>query len=49
MSCSKKIREELNLKEHPENCGKVLSVFGFRETYLAIPGIKKIDAYEFSN
>ena len=48
-SCSKKIREELNLKEHPENRGKVLSVFGFRETYLAIPGIKKIDAYEFSN
>lgn len=46
-SCSKKIREELNLKEHPENRGKVLSVFGFRETYLAIPGIKKIDAYEF--
>ena len=48
-SCSKKIREELNLKDHPENRGKALSVFGFRETYLAVPGIKKIDAYEFSD
>lgn len=48
-SCSKKLREELNLKAHPENHGKVLSVFGFRETYLAIPGIKTIDGYEFSN
>lgn len=48
-SCSKKIRESLNLKEHPENCGKVLSVYGFREVYLAIPGIKKIDGYEFSD
>lgn len=47
-SCSKKIRESLNLKEHPENKGKVLSVFGFREVYLGIPGVKKIDGYEFS-
>lgn len=47
-SCSKKIREALNLKDHPENRGKTLSVFGFREVYLNLPGIKKIDAYEFS-
>lgn len=47
-SCSKKIREALNLKDHPENRGKVLSVFGFREVYLNLPGIKKIDAYDFS-
>lgn len=48
-SCSKKIREALNLKDHPENRGKMLSVYGFREVYLAIPGIKKIDGYEFSD
>ena len=47
-SCSKKIREALNLKDHPENHGKVLSVFGFREVYLNLPGIKTIDAYDFS-
>lgn len=47
-SCSKKIREALNLKDHPENRGKTLSVFGFREVYLNLPGIKKIDAYDFS-
>lgn len=47
-SCSKKIREALNLVDHPENKGKMLSVYGFREVYLGIPGIKKIDGYEFS-
>ncbi len=46
-SCSKAIREELNLKAHPENKGKRLKVFGFQGTYLKLPGIKKIDAYEF--
>lgn len=47
-SCSKKIREALNLKDHPENHGKVLSFYGFREVYLNLPGIKTIDAYDFS-
>lgn len=46
-SCSKKIRALLNLKDHPENKGKRIAVFGFQETYLKIFGIKKIDAYEF--
>lgn len=46
-SCSKKIREKLNLADHPENKGKRLAVFGFQDVYLKIYGIKKIDAYEF--
>jgi len=46
-SCSKKIRALLNLKDHPENKGKRIAVFGFQQTYLKIFGIKKIDAYEF--
>lgn len=46
-SCSKKIREKLNLADHPENKGRRLAVFGFQDVYLKIYGIKKIDAYEF--
>lgn len=46
-SCSKRIREELNLVSHPENSGKRLRVFGFQDTYLKIPGIKSIDGYDF--
>lgn len=46
-SCTKVLREELNLVSHPENRGKRLRVFGFQETYLKLPGIKKIDAYDF--
>lgn len=37
-----KMREELNLEDHPENKGKRLRVFGYRNTYLGITGIKDI-------
>lgn len=46
-SCSKRIREKLNLSDHPENLYKLIKVFGFQEQYLKTAGIKKIDAYEF--
>lgn len=46
-SCSKKLREQLNLVSHPENKGKRIAVFGFQDKYLKTMGIKKIDAYDF--
>lgn len=41
-----KYRRELNLVEHPGLYGRKVKFFGFRETYLGVPGIKTIDAYE---
>ena len=35
-----KIREQFNLKDHPENHGKQAQFFGYPETYLKIIGIK---------
>lgn len=46
-SCSKSIREKLNLVNHPENKGRRIEIFGFRETYLKLPGVKHIDGYNF--
>ena len=40
-------RRKLNLKDHPENKGRRLAVFGFQDWYLGMFGIKTIDAYEF--
>lgn len=42
-----KRRDLLNLKDHPENRGMRVAVFGIQETYLRIPGIKTIDGLEF--
>lgn len=39
-----KIRDAVNLDEHPENHGKRLRVFGYRTTYLGLKGIKDIGA-----
>lgn len=39
-----KMREELNLEDHPENKGKILVVFGSRTTYLGIIGMKNISS-----
>ncbi len=39
-----KIREAVNLDDHPENHKKRLSVFGYRTTYLGLKGIKDIGA-----
>lgn len=46
-NCSKDLREKLNLRDHPENKGERIAVFGFQDKYLKIMGIKKIDAYKF--
>lgn len=46
-NCSKELRTKLNLRDHPENKGKRIAVFGFQDRYLKITGIKKIDAYKF--
>lgn len=40
-------RDILNLMDNPENHGQKIRVFGYQATYLKIPGIKDIDAYEF--
>ena len=40
-------RSKLNLKDHPENKGQRIAVFGFQDRYLGLFGIKAIDAYEF--
>lgn len=40
------IRGKLNLKDNPSNKGRRLRVFGVRQTYLSVIGIKTIDAYE---
>lgn len=42
-----KWRAALNLVDHPENHGRRVRVFGFREIYLGVPGIKAIDAFSF--
>lgn len=46
-NCSKDLRAKVNLRDHPENKGKRIAVFGFQDKYLKITGIKKIDAYKF--
>lgn len=48
-TCSSDLRAMLNLVEHPENKGKFIRVYGVRETYLNLPGIKHIDGYELSD
>lgn len=39
-----KARQALNLVDNPENYRKRIIIFGFQETYLKRPGIKKIDS-----
>lgn len=46
-SGSKSLREKLNLAARPENKGQLIEVFGYRERYLDVPGIKHIDGYTF--
>lgn len=41
------IRKTANLEDHPENKGKRLKVFGYRENYLGIIGIKNISSNMF--
>lgn len=46
--CAKSLRARVNLKDHPENLGRRLSVFGFQDVYLDLFGIKKIDSYDLT-
>lgn len=36
-----KARKELNLVDNPDNWKKKIKIFGYQNTYLSIPGIKK--------
>lgn len=40
-------RSELNLEDNPKLHRRKVMVFGFKERYLGVPGIKSIDAFEF--
>jgi uncharacterized protein len=41
------IRAELNLKDHPENLGKIIQIRGDLEAYFAVPGLKNADEFIF--
>ena len=43
-----RIRKELNLVDHPKNYGKTLVIYGTKTTYLKLPGIKTIFAYDIN-
>jgi len=42
-----KWRQSLNLVEHPELYRRKIRIFGFKEKYLGVPGIKSIDGLDF--
>lgn len=42
-----KWRQSLNLEDNPQLHRRKIMVFGFKERYLGVPGIKSIDAFEF--
>lgn len=43
LTTSQRARKELNLVDHPENWGRTITVFGYKEKYLGIIGIKNIN------
>ncbi|WNS74136.1 endonuclease [Bacillus sp. DTU_2020_1000418_1_SI_GHA_SEK_038] len=43
------IRDELNLRDHPENLGKKIQITGSLEAYFVVPGLKNPKAYSFSD
>lgn len=45
----RKIRNELNLVDHPDYFGKSLYVYGWITHYYRVPGIKKIYFYKWGN
>lgn len=47
LTTNKNMRKELNLVDHPHNKGQYVAVFGFKENYLGLYGIKKPCGYEF--
>lgn len=40
-------RNDLNLKDHPENLGKKVEVYGTLETYMQVPALKNVKTYRF--
>lgn len=40
-------RADLNLKDHPENLGKKVEVYGTLETYMQVPALKNVKTYRF--
>lgn len=47
LTTNKTMRRDLNLVDNPENKNEYVAVFGFRETYLGLTGIKKPCGYKF--
>ncbi|MEH7345424.1 endonuclease [Bacillus sp. JJ1532] len=43
------IRDELNLRDHPENLGKKIQITGSLEAYFGVPGLKSPTGYSFSD
>lgn len=42
-----KMRKLVNLKDNPDNAGRIIAVYGFKQTYLNLPGIKSPGAWDF--
>ena len=47
LTTNKSMRKILNLADNPGNKNLYVAVFGFKETYLGLPGIKKPCGYKF--
>lgn len=47
LTTNKNMRKELNLADNPTNHNQCVAVFGFRDTYLNMCGIKHPDGYKF--
>ena len=47
LTSNKGMRNALNLADNPDNHNQYVAVFGYRESYLGLCGIKKPDGYKF--
>lgn len=41
-------RAVLNLKDNPDNKGREVTIYGYKDTYLGLPGIREIDGWDFN-
>ena len=44
--CSKSIRNALNLEDNPDNHNHLIYIYGVREKYMSMPGMKKVSDFE---
>ena len=44
--CSKSIRNALNLEDNPDNHNHLIYIYGIREKYMSMPGMKKVTDFE---